>query len=99
MSVSQFGAGRSGAHENERLWVAERAAVADGVVVKPVGFGEYHAVWGLPWISPFTNVPPEGSWPRLMSPPHPAAVGSYGERFAECAEEPDGAAARRRSSR
>lgn len=63
-----------------------RADRADQVA-EPEGFGPDHEVWLLPWIAPFTSVPPEGSWPRLMSPPHPRAVGSLGEEFAAFAAE------------
>jgi hypothetical protein len=30
------------------------------------------------WLTDLRDVPPEAAWPRLMTPPHPAAVGSYG---------------------
>ncbi len=35
-------------------------------------------VWDVPWLAELRNVPPEGAWPRLMTVPHPDAVGSYG---------------------
>jgi hypothetical protein len=31
-----------------------------------------------PWLAPLLDVPADATWPRLMSPPHPDAVGSYG---------------------
>jgi hypothetical protein len=31
-----------------------------------------------PWLADLLPVPDEATWPRLMSPPHPDAVGSYG---------------------
>ena len=31
-----------------------------------------------PWVLPYTDVPANAAWPRLMSRPHPAAAGSYG---------------------
>jgi hypothetical protein len=33
----------------------------------------------VPWLSDLLDVPPDAVWPRLMSAPHPNAVGSYGE--------------------
>jgi hypothetical protein len=33
----------------------------------------------VPWLADLLDVPDGASWPRLMSAPHPAAVGSYGE--------------------
>lgn len=36
-------------------------------------------VWDdCPWLEELRQVPAEGSWPRLMTLPHPEAVGSYG---------------------
>jgi hypothetical protein len=64
----------------------DRAAAAEAVV-EPDGYPADDPVWLLPWIEPFTDVPPEASWPRLMSPPHPRAVGSLGEEFAAFARE------------
>lgn len=30
------------------------------------------------WLAPLRDVPPNATWPRLMSPPHPAATGTFG---------------------
>jgi hypothetical protein len=54
--------------------------------VEPAGFPAGHDVWGVPWLERFRDVPGDASWPRLMSPPHPAAVGSLGEDFVAVAE-------------
>ena len=35
--------------------------------------------FGVPWLEDLLDVPPDAVWPRLMSAPHPEAVGSYGE--------------------
>jgi len=36
-------------------------------------------VWNAaPWLDELREVPPEGVWPRYMTLPHPAAVGTYG---------------------
>lgn len=41
--------------------------------------GPADPVWdACPWLDDLREVPPEGSWPRLMTLPHPRAVGSYG---------------------
>jgi hypothetical protein len=32
----------------------------------------------VPWLADLLEVPPEATWPRLMSAPHPRAVGSHG---------------------
>jgi len=41
--------------------------------------------WRVPWLTPLLKVPPDATWPRLMTVPHPRAVASLGpgfERFA-----------------
>jgi len=40
-------------------------------------------VWDVPWLAAFRDVPEDATWPRIMSAPHPDAVGSYGEEIAE----------------
>ena len=35
-------------------------------------------MWDVPWLAEIRKVPPDGSWPRFMTVPHPGAVGSYG---------------------
>ena len=43
-------------------------------------------MWDAPWLSDLLEVPEGATWPRLMSPPHPRAIGSHGlefERFVE----------------
>jgi hypothetical protein len=59
----------------------------DDEVVEPVGFGPDDRAWDVPWLDALRDVPPEGSWPRLMTPPHPRAVASLGEAFAPFAAE------------
>ena len=39
-----------------------------------------------PWLTGFATIPPEASPPRAMSPPHPSAVGTYGEQAVKWAE-------------
>jgi hypothetical protein len=55
-------------------------------VVEPAGFPAGHDVWRVPWLEELLDVPGDATWPRLMTPPHPGAVGSLGEEFAAVAE-------------
>ena len=43
-------------------------------------------VWDQPWIAGLRDVPADATWPRLMTPPHPAAKGSYGADLAAYAQ-------------
>lgn len=46
---------------------------------EPVTRGPGDPVWSAaPWLVDLLPVPDEASWPRLMSAPHPDAVGSFG---------------------
>src|SRR5262249_55388583 len=63
-----------------------RPAEAPGAPLDPTGFPVEHPVWDVDWLERFRDVPDNASWPRLMTPPHPAAVGSLGAEFAEAAE-------------
>jgi hypothetical protein len=67
--------------------VPEVAADGDVVVVEPEGFSAGHRAWDVPWLEELRQVPPEGSWPRLMTPPHPRAVDSLGAEFTTFAEQ------------
>jgi hypothetical protein len=62
---------------------AGRGAVVDGLVEveEPVGFGVDDAVWDVAWLEELRELPREAVWPRLMSVPHPRAVGSLGREF------------------
>jgi hypothetical protein len=35
----------------------------------------------VPWLADLMDIPADAAWPRWMSPPHPEAVGSFGEDF------------------
>ena len=37
--------------------------------------------WGVPWLTALRKVPADAVWPRLMTVPHPRAVGSLGDEF------------------
>ena len=61
-------------------WTPAQPPVDPAELVElPPSPGPTDPVWDrAPWLAELRNVPPEGSWPRLMTEPHPAAVGSYG---------------------
>jgi hypothetical protein len=41
--------------------------------------GPDHPMWdAAPWLATWRDVPADATWPRFMTAPHPAAVGSYG---------------------
>jgi hypothetical protein len=42
--------------------------------------------WRVPWLDELCEVPEDATWPRLMTVPHPRAVGSLGAEFAGWAE-------------
>jgi len=53
--------------------------VADDIEPDPTTPEPTSPDWdACPWLAPLLDVPAEATWPRLMSPPHPDAVGSYG---------------------
>jgi hypothetical protein len=64
-----------------------RPAEAPAELLDPVGFPADHAVWDVSWLDPLRDAPANASWPRLMTPPHPAATGSFGSEFAQSAAE------------
>jgi hypothetical protein len=47
-------------------------------------------VWDVDWLDDLRAVPGDATWPRLMTPPHPRAVGSYGAALAAYALERTG---------
>jgi hypothetical protein len=59
-------------------------------VVEPDGWPAHDPVWDVPWLDELRQVPPDATWPRLMTPPHPRAVGSYGAELAAYALERTG---------
>ena len=65
----------------------ELVPVADTKISAPaeldaVGWPVDADVWDVPWLEELRDVPPDATWPRLMTVPHPDAVGSYGEDVA-----------------
>jgi hypothetical protein len=45
------------------------------------GLAASDPVWRVPWLKGFRRPPSDATWPRLMTVPHPAAVGSLGKEF------------------
>jgi hypothetical protein len=57
----------------------ESRLVAEGTEPDPITPGPSDSVWDqCPWLDDLRDVPKDASWPRLMTGPHPQAVGSYG---------------------
>ena len=54
------------------------------------GLGERDRTWRVPWLAELRLVPEDGVWPRLMTIPHPRAVGTLGPSFCAFAEERSG---------
>lgn len=42
--------------------------------------------WRVPWLKGLLRVPKDATWPRLMTVPHPDAVGSLGREFVRWAD-------------
>jgi hypothetical protein len=62
-----------------------RATVADDLTewVEPEGIPAGDPIWRVPWLVDLLELPDDAVWPRFMSVPHPAAVGSLGPEFEE----------------
>jgi hypothetical protein len=43
-----------------------------------------------PWMSDLLDIPEDSAWPRFMTPPHPDAVGSYGQDVEDWLRETQG---------
>lgn len=54
------------------------------------GLAPDHRCWRVPWLRALRHVPPDATWPRLMTVPHPRAVDSLGQEFIAFAEERSG---------
>src|SRR5215471_5222959 len=50
------------------------------------GLSESDSRWDVAWMSDLRPVPADGRWPRLMTVPHPDAVGSLGDEFVAWAQ-------------
>lgn len=47
----------------------------------PIGFDVLDPVWDVVWLDGLRDVPATAVWPRLMTVPHPLAVGTHGPAF------------------
>jgi hypothetical protein len=81
-SASQGGRLRARQLDEELGRIAGQTHEEEQVVLEPVGFDSDDRAWDVPWLDQLRDVPAEGSWPRLMTPPHPLAVASLGGEFA-----------------
>jgi len=72
------------------LW--RPGAEVAGLDVEPErdGLARADRRWRAPWLTELLEVPASATWPRLMTVPHPAAVGSLGEEFIAWSEERSG---------
>src|SRR6185436_12526833 len=66
-----------------------RQLVAD-VEVERAGLDARDERWRVPWLKGLRRVPKDAVWPRLMTVPHPSAVGSLGPDFIRWAEAREG---------
>ena len=61
------------------LGSTESRLVAEGTEPDPITPGPADSTWdACPWLDDLRDVPSWASWPRLMTGPHPRAVGSFG---------------------
>ena len=64
-----------------------KAARVEVEVVEPDGFGVKDPIWDqAPWLKALRRVPRDATWPRLMTAPHPRAVGTHGPQFVKWAQ-------------
>src|SRR5215467_11086881 len=54
------------------------------------GIAKNDPCWNVPWLKGLRRPPANATWPRLMTVPHPRAVGSLGPEFIRWAEERSG---------
>jgi len=62
-------------------WRPETDVVASEPEPERDGLAAGDRRWRVPWLAGLLEPPPEAVWPRLMTVPHPAAVGSLGAEF------------------
>ena len=63
---------------------------ASAAAPDPTGYPPDDPIWAVPWLDGLRAVPADATWPRLMTPPHPRAVDSYGAALAAYALERTG---------
>lgn len=66
------------------------ATTAPAAELDAVGYPADSPVWDVPWLEHLRDVPDTATWPRLMTPPHPDAVGTYADELAAHALETRG---------
>jgi hypothetical protein len=67
------------AEQGFALGWGKRSPTAELELVEPDDSpGPSSSVWDVPWLDGLRDVPADATWPRYMTAPHPAAVGSYG---------------------
>jgi hypothetical protein len=69
--------GTRGAAVTNSRW----AAVAEEEEPEADGIAADDERWNVPWIAPLRVPPPDATWPRYMTAPHPRAVDSLGAEF------------------
>jgi hypothetical protein len=58
---------------------------------EPAGIPASDRCWRVPWLAELVaEMPPDAIWPRLMTAPHPRAVGSLGAEFVAWSDERSG---------
>ncbi len=72
-------AGRIGTAPPARPAVSPAGASA---ALDAVGWPAGDPIWRRDWLAELVDVPDDATWPRLMTPTHPEATGSYGDEFA-----------------
>ena len=78
---------RRQAGEISRALILGQAVRVEVDVVEPDGFGPRDGIWDrAPWLKGLRRVPRDATWPRLMTAPHPRAVGTHGPQFVKWAE-------------
>ena len=76
----------NGYRPRQRVTAVISAQVEAPAPVELAGFDVTDPIWDRPWLDALRDVPAGAVWPRLMSAPHPAAVGSYGADVAAYAQ-------------
>jgi hypothetical protein len=73
-----------------RATAGRRWTVAAPVEPERDGLAANDPRWNVPWLKGLRRPPRNAVWPRLMSVPHPSAVGSLGPEFIRWAEKRSG---------
>jgi hypothetical protein len=71
-------------------WRPGYMPIGDDLPPERDGLDETDKRWNVPWLKELRKVPRDAVWPRLMTIPHPRAVGSLGPEFIDFAEQRSG---------